>query len=57
MDEKVEAEGYVAAVLLLIMILVAFVNVVTRYLFHASIAFTEEIEVAFFVWITFLGIG
>jgi len=57
LDEKVEAEGYVAAVLLLIMILVAFVNVVTRYLFHASIAFTEEIEVAFFVWITFLGIG
>ncbi|WP_456326056.1 TRAP transporter small permease [Palaeococcus sp. (in: euryarchaeotes)] len=57
MEEKIEPEGYVAAVLLLIMILVAFVNVVTRYLFHASIAFTEEIEVAFFVWVTFLGIG
>ncbi len=57
MEEKIEPEGYVAAVLLLIMILVAFINVVTRYLFRASIAFTEEIEVAFFVWVTFLGIA
>lgn len=57
MEEKIEPEGYAAAVLLLIMILVAFINVVTRYLFRASIAFTEEIEVAFFVWVTFLGIA
>jgi len=57
LEEKIEPEGYVAAVLLLIMILVAFINVVTRYLFRASIAFTEEIEVAFFVWVTFLGIA
>ena len=37
------------------MVIVAFVNVVTRYLLHASLAFTEEVEVAFFVWVTFLG--
>lgn len=54
---KIEPEGYIAAALLLVMISVAFINVITRYLFHASIAFTEEIEVAFFVWVTFLGIG
>ncbi|WP_456396392.1 TRAP transporter small permease [Thermococcus sp.] len=57
MSERIEPEGYVAAILLLIMIIVAFVNVVTRYLFYMSLAFTEEIEVAFFVWMTFLGIA
>jgi len=48
-------EDYIAGFLLLIMVVVAFVNVVTRYLLHASLAFLEEIEVAFFVWVTFLG--
>lgn len=57
MEEKIEFEGYISAFLLLVMIIVAFVNVVSRYLFHMSLAFTEEIEVAFFVWVTFLGIG
>ncbi|GAB6103077.1 TRAP transporter small permease [Thermococcus atlanticus] len=57
MSESIEPEGYAAAILLLIMIIVAFVNVVTRYLFYMSLAFTEEIEVAFFVWMTFLGIA
>ncbi|NJE26577.1 TRAP transporter small permease [Thermococcus sp. MV5] len=57
MEEKIEFEGYISAFLLLVMIIVAFVNVVSRYLFNMSLAFTEEIEVAFFVWITFIGIG
>ncbi len=43
--------------LLLIMATIAFTNVLGRYLFHYSLAFTEEIGVNFFVWVTILGIG
>jgi TRAP-type C4-dicarboxylate transport system permease small subunit len=50
-------EEYVAAVLLLIMFSVAFVNVLSRYLFKTSLAFIEEIEVNFFVWMSVLGIA
>ena len=45
-----------ACVLLLaVMTLVAFVNVVTRYLIRFSLAFTEELVVSLFVWLTLLG--
>jgi len=50
-------EEYVTAVLLLIMFSVAFVNVLSRYLFKMSLAFIEEIEVNFFVWMSVLGIA
>jgi TRAP-type C4-dicarboxylate transport system permease small subunit len=37
------------------MTLVAFVNVITRYVIRYSLAFTEEIVVSLFVWLTLLG--
>ncbi len=37
------------------MTLVAFVNVVTRYVVRYSLAFTEEVVVSLFVWLTLLG--
>lgn len=40
---------------LAVMTLVAFVNVVTRYLIRFALAFTEEIVVSLFVWLTLLG--
>ena len=45
-----------ACVLLLaVMTVVAFVNVITRYLIRFSLAFTEELVVSLFVWLTLLG--
>ncbi len=38
-----------------VMTVVAFVNVITRYLVQYSLAFTEEIVVSLFVWLTLLG--
>ena len=38
-----------------VMTLVAFVNVVTRYFIRFALAFTEEIVVSLFVWLTLLG--
>jgi TRAP-type C4-dicarboxylate transport system permease small subunit len=48
-------EEVAAAGLLVVMALLAFVNIVARYLTRYSFAFTEEIEVAALVWITMLG--
>lgn len=50
-------EEYVSAILLFLMFLVAFINVLSRYLLKASLAFIEEVEVNFFVWVTLLGIA
>ena len=41
--------------LLAVMTGVAFVNVITRYLIRFSLAFTEELVVSLFVWLTLLG--
>ena len=48
---------YMTALLLFIMAAIAFVNVLSRYLFHFSFASTEEITINLFVWMTVLGSG
>lgn len=51
--DRLEEGGVV--LVLAVMTVVAFVNVVTRYLVQYSLAFTEEIVVSLFVWLTLLG--
>ncbi len=48
-------EESLSAVILGLMATIAFANVLSRYFFHYSFAFTEELEIAGFVWITVLG--
>ena len=48
-------EEGLCAVLFAVMALITFANIVTRYLLKYSFAFTEEIVVSFFVWLTLLG--
>ncbi len=48
-------EEAVGVLILAVMALLAFANVVTRYFVQYSFAFTEEVEVAFLVWLTMLG--
>jgi TRAP-type C4-dicarboxylate transport system permease small subunit len=38
-----------------VMTAIAFVNIVTRYVIRYSLAFTEELVVSLFVWLTLLG--
>lgn len=54
---KFEIDEIIMGILLLIMAIIAFINVLGRYIFHYSLAFTEEIDVNLFVWITVIGIG
>ena len=38
-----------------VMTVVAFINVITRYVIQYALAFTEELVVSLFVWLTLLG--
>jgi len=55
--KKLKIEELISAILLFVMASIAFVNVLSRKIFHLSFAFTEEVTVHFFVWITVLGIA
>ena len=48
-------EEIIGVVYLGIMVTVAFVNVLTRYFFKYSMAFTEEITLYLFVWAVMMG--
>ncbi|NLG86114.1 MAG: TRAP transporter small permease [Firmicutes bacterium] len=50
-----KTEEYICAFLLLFMAGLAFANVIVRYLTNGSLAFTEELIINLFVWITVLG--
>jgi TRAP-type C4-dicarboxylate transport system permease small subunit len=45
------------AIFLGVMVTVAFVNVITRYVLKYSMAFSEELTLYLFVWITLLGVS
>lgn len=48
-------EETVGALGLAVMVTIAFINVLTRYVFKYSMAFTEELTLYIFVWITLMG--
>ena len=54
---RLRIDHLLVAVLLFTMALIAFVNVLSRYLFHFSFAATEEITINLFVWMTVIGSG
>ncbi|TXT43797.1 MAG: TRAP transporter small membrane protein [Spirochaetes bacterium] len=59
MTEKVKfkLDELIGAFLLGVMAVITFVNVINRYFFSKSLAFSEEITVNLFVWITIIGIA
>lgn len=57
MKKELRIDYLVAAILLFAMAAIAFINVVSRYFFHFSIASTEEITINMFVWMTVVGCG
>jgi len=53
----IRIDYWLVAVFLFVMALIAFINVLSRYLFHFSFAATEEITINLFVWMTVIGSG
>lgn len=56
-NRKLRADHIIVAALLFTMACIAFINVLSRYLFHFSFASTEEITINLFVWMTVIGTG
>ena len=50
-------EEALGALVMAVMVTLAFLNVVTRYVIVYPLAFTEEITISMFVWITLLGVS
>lgn len=55
--QHIRIDHWIAAILLFTMASIAFINVLSRYLFHFSFAATEEITINLFVWLTVVGSG
>ena len=55
--QRIRIDHWIAAILLFTMAAIAFINVLSRYLFHFSFAATEEITINLFVWMTVVGSG
>lgn len=47
----------IASVIFAILVLVTFLSVIMRYFLSSPITWTEEVQLACFLWITFLGAG
>ena len=56
-DRRLRIDHWIVAILLFAMASIAFINVLSRYLFHFSFAATEEITINLFVWMTVIGTG
>jgi TRAP-type C4-dicarboxylate transport system permease small subunit len=53
--KEIRIDYWLAAAMLFTMAAIAFINVLSRYLFHFSFAATEEITINLFVWLTVVG--
>lgn len=56
-NQRFRVDHWIVAILLFTMASIAFVNILSRYLFHFSFAATEEITINLFVWVTVIGSG
>ena len=55
--KSIRTDHWIAAILLFVMSAIAFINVLSRYLFHFSFAATEELTINLFVWLMVVGSG
>ena len=56
-NQRLRIDHLIVAILFFTMAAIAFINILSRYLFHFSFAATEEITINLFVWITVIGSG
>jgi len=56
-NQRIRVDHWIVAILLFTMASIAFINVLSRYLFHFSFAATEEVTINLFVWMTVVGSG
>ncbi len=50
-------EVYAGALIFIFMTILLFIQVISRYFFHHSLTWTEELATILFVWMTYLGVA
>lgn len=50
-------DQYISAVLFIVIMLLLFLQVISRYVFGHSFTWTEELSILLFVWMTYLGVS
>ena len=53
----VNIDQYISAVIFIVIMCLLFLHVVSRYLFHHSFTWTEELSILLFVWMTYMGVS
>ena len=53
----VRANAFIIGLMMIVMFILVFTNVITRYCFGFSIATAEEISTFLMIWVTYLGAG
>ena len=56
-DRQLGAEEYLLAILLIVMVVLNFTGILSRYWLHISLPWIEEVEVGLFIWLVFLAAG
>ena len=56
-EQRFRIDHWIVAIFFFTMAAIAFINILSRYLFHFSFAATEEITINLFVWVTVIGSG
>lgn len=53
----INIDQYISAVLFIVIMVLLFIQVVSRYLFNHSFTWTEELSILLFVWMTYTGVS
>ena len=53
----VNIDQYISAILFIIIMVLLFMQVVSRYVFRHSFTWTEELSILLFVWMTYMGVS
>ncbi|MCD8150951.1 MAG: TRAP transporter small permease [Clostridiales bacterium] len=53
----INLDQYISAAIFIVIMALLFLQVVSRYLFHHSFTWTEELSVLLFVWMTYMGVS
>ena len=53
----VNIDQYISAILFIVIMVLLFLQVVSRYVFHHSFTWTEELSILLFVWMTYTGVS
>jgi TRAP-type C4-dicarboxylate transport system permease small subunit len=56
-ERRLSPEEYLLAIVLIVMVVLNFTGILSRYWWHIALPWIEEVEVGLFIWLVFLAAG